>query len=50
MLYIKNVRECLTMISKHEKAYEAQAAKPRELSIAFECFDIMVKHERKFFI
>ena len=22
-LYIKNARECLTMISKHEKAYEA---------------------------
>ena len=22
MLYIKNARECLTMISKHEKAYE----------------------------
>ena len=26
MLYIKNARECLTMISKHEKAYEAQGA------------------------
>ena len=50
MLYIKNARECLTMISKHEKAYEARGVKPRELFIAFECFDIMVKHERKFLI
>ena len=50
MLYIKNARECLTMISKHEKAYEARGAKPRELYIAFECFDIMGKHERKFLI
>ena len=33
------------MISKHEKAYEAQGAKSRELSIAFECFDIMGRHE-----
>ena len=49
-LYIKNARECLTMISKHEKAYEARGAKPRELYIAFECFDIMGKHERKFLI
>ena len=32
------------------KAYEAREAKPRELFIAFECFDIMVKHERKFLI
>ena len=39
--YIKNARECLTMISKHEKAYDAQGAKPRELFTAFECFDIM---------
>ena len=50
MLYIKNARECLAMISKHEKAYEARGAKPGELFIAFECFDIMVKHERKFLI
>ena len=49
-LYIKNARECLAMISKHEKAYEARRAKPRELFIAFECFDIMVKHERDFLI
>ena len=52
-LYIKNARECLTMISKHEKAYEeARGAKPRELYnyIAFECFDITGKHERKFLI
>ena len=48
-LYIKNARECLTMISKHEKAYEARGARPRELFITFECFDIMVKHERRFF-
>ena len=38
------------MISKHERAYEARGAKPRELFIAFECFDIMVKHERTFLI
>ena len=43
-LYIKNARECLTMISKHEKAYEARGAKPQELYIAFECFDIIGKH------
>ena len=47
-LYIKNARECLTMISKHERAYEARGAKPRELCIVFECFDIMVQHESKF--
>ena len=45
-LYIKNARECSTMISKHEKAYEALGAKPRELFIALSCFDIMVKHSR----
>ena len=28
-LYIKNTPECLTMISKHEKAYEARGAKFR---------------------
>ena len=49
-LYIKNERQCLTMVSKHEKAYEARGAKPRELYIAFECFDIICKHERKFLI
>ena len=38
------------MISKHEKAYEAREGKPRELYIAFECFDVMDKHERKFLI
>ena len=44
------------MISKHEKAYEARggggggSAKPRELYMAFEYFDIMGKHERKFLI
>ena len=34
-----------TVISKHEKTCEA-----RELYIAFECFDILGKHERKFLI
>ena len=47
-LYIKNARGCLTMISKHERAYEAREAKPRELYMTFKCFDIMGKHERKF--
>ena len=46
----QNARECLTIMPKHEKAYEARGAKPRELFIAFQCFDIMVKHERKFLI
>ena len=46
----KNTQECLTMISKREKAYEGRGAKPRELCIAFEYFDIMGKHERKFLI
>ena len=32
------------MILKHEKAYEARGAKPRELYKAFEWFDIMGKH------
>ena len=32
-LYIKNAQECLTIISKHEKAREAREAKPRELFI-----------------
>ena len=49
-LYIKSAWECLTVISKHESAYEARGAKARELYIAFECFDIMGKHERKFLI
>ena len=39
MLYTKNLRSCLTMTSKHEKAYEARGAKPLELFIAFECFE-----------
>ena len=38
------------MISKHEKAYEARGAMSRELYIAFECFDIVVKHSRAFLI
>ena len=38
------------MISKHKKAYEDRGAKPRELFVAFECFDVMVKHEGKFLI
>ena len=50
MLYTKNARECLTMLLKHERAYEARGEKPRELYIAFECFDSMGKHERKFLI
>ena len=49
VIYQKS-RECLTMISKHEKAYEAQGAKPRELYIVFECFHIMGKHEHKYLI
>ena len=49
-LYIQNAQECFTMISKHEKASEARGAVPRELYIAFERFDIMDKHERKFLI
>ena len=35
------------MISKLEMAYEVRRAK---LYIAFECFDIMVKHSRSFLI
>ena len=50
MLHIKNAQGCLTMISEHEKAYKAREAKLRELYIAFEWFDIMGKHERKFLI
>ena len=46
----QKLRECLTMISKHDKAYEAQREKLRELYIVFECFDIMGKHEDKFLI
>ena len=38
------------MILKHEKAYEARGAKPQELCMAFECFDIMGRQKRKFFI
>ena len=41
-LYIKNARECLTMISNMRRHMK--------LFIALECFDIMVKHERKFLI
>ena len=48
--FMKNARECLTMISKHEKEYEARGAKALELYIAFECFEIMDKHERKLLI
>ena len=38
------------MISKHERAYEARGAQPREFFTAFECFDIMGKHECKVLI
>ena len=38
------------MISEHEKAYEARGAKPQELCMAFECFDIIGRKNASFFI
>ena len=42
--HIKNLRSCLTMISKHSKAIKSS----RGDSHAFSCFDIIVKHSRAF--
>ena len=48
--HIKNLRSCLTMISKHEKAIESSQDFAPRASYALSCFDIMVKHSRAFLI
>ena len=48
--HIKNLRSCLTMISKHSKAIKSSRGFASRASYAFSCFDIMVKHFRAFLI
>ena len=47
--HIKNLRSCLTIISKYWKAIKTSRGFAPRASYVFSCFDIMVKHSRAIF-